>query len=64
MSEVTPMLARTSKDYAIEFAGYMAKAADDYLMNPFDRDCARALWRAVYEFRKRADRAKSEDQTP
>ena len=55
---MTKIPDRTPKDYAIEFGGYLAKAADNYLMSPFDPDRARALRSAVYEFRKRADRAK------
>lgn len=56
---------RSPKDYAIEFAEYMAKAADNFLAlydsgkaDPFDMaDYRRALASSVYEFRKRAKRA-------
>ena len=57
MSE-TDATDRTSKDYAIEFGGYLAKAADEFLKHPKDWEYARALRLAVYEFRKRAERAK------
>ena len=55
MTEITD---RTPKDYAIEFGGYLAKAADEFLAHPKDWEYERALRIAVYEFRKRADRAK------
>lgn len=52
---------RDTKDYAVEFGEYLAKAAEAYmrfpLANGLDRalDAYRALRSAVYEFRKRAD---------
>jgi hypothetical protein len=60
---------RTPKDFALEFGEYMAKAADNYLFasdEPRTEDdynakneAYTALRSAVYEFRKRADRAKA-----
>ena len=55
---MTKIPDRTPKDYAIEFGGYLAKAADEFLKHPKDWEYARALRLAVYEFRKRAERAK------
>lgn len=55
---MTAIPDRTPKDYAIEFGGYMAKAADEFLKHPQDWEYGRALRLAVYEFRKRAERAK------
>jgi hypothetical protein len=55
---------RDDKDYAIEHAGYLATAAENYANVMCSRvtnadeisDAHRALRSAVYEFRKRADR--------
>lgn len=59
----SPAPERTSADYAIEFGEYLAKAAEAYVE---DSTCAvdaadsyRALKSAIYEFRKRASRAKA-----
>jgi hypothetical protein len=56
---------RTSKDYAIEFGEYLARAADRYLAvvdaweeGYAEGDARRSLESAIYEFRKRAARAK------
>lgn len=60
---------RSPKDYAIEFGGYLATAAAAYMdfigrtqtvVDPGDEyaDHQRALNSAIYEFRKRAERAK------
>ena len=61
------MVERTPQDYAIEFAEYMAKAADDYLAasdeprTEDDYNAKHEAWSAlrcaIYEFRKRRDRA-------
>jgi hypothetical protein len=71
---------RTSQDYAIEHAGYLATAAENYLKvrNEYDQKAAtdgcetadidllsdhfRALQSAIYEFRKRANRAASQPE--
>ena len=58
--------ARNDKDYAIEFGGYLATAAEAYMAAVNDSrphpdevtDTHRALKSAVYEFRKRAQRAR------
>jgi hypothetical protein len=65
------MADRTDKDYAIEHAGYLADAAEDYLdaRNRYEQiggpetgdddllsDHIGALRSAIYEFRKRAAR--------
>lgn len=61
------MVERTPKDFAIEFGEYMAQAADNYLAasdspETEDDNAKHEAWialrSAVYEFRKRADRAK------
>lgn len=71
---------RDAKDYAIEHAGYLVTAADQYLhistilidqladgieLTDAQRDSysdrSRALRSAMYEFQKRAERAKSAD---
>jgi hypothetical protein len=58
------MIERTDKDYAIEHFGYLADAADHLIVtfaisdHPDDRaDAFQGLESALYEFRKRADRA-------
>jgi hypothetical protein len=52
--------ARTPQDYAIEHAGYLATAAEVFMArhwaDPFGEN-QRALEAAIYEFRKRRDRA-------
>lgn len=59
------MAERTAKDYAIEHAEYMAKAAEAVLDAGFDGgtdealDARQALRNRIYEFRKRAERASS-----
>lgn len=71
--EARDATGRTPKDYAIEFGEYLAKAAVFYMDTrnladsanergaefDYDRltDAFRALHSAVYEFRKRAERA-------
>jgi hypothetical protein len=56
---------RTDKDYAIEFGGYLASAAEHFqdvmqaeLAGDHDQDAVGDAWRgldsAIYEFRKRA----------
>jgi hypothetical protein len=60
---------RTPADFSREFAGYMAKAAEDlmeaWIVNPGAysgderSDAFKALNSAVYEWRKREDRAQS-----
>lgn len=64
------LIIRDEKDYAIEHAEYLAKAAENYLTAVGDevwtemtesaqdnlRDKTRALRGAIYEFRKRAER--------
>lgn len=61
-------MSRSETDYAIEFGRYLATAADNFMAEQNraaeagetpDADCWRALQSAVYEFRKRADRAES-----
>lgn len=59
------MDTRTPKDYAIEHAEYMAKAAEKLLDLPMDSgddvlDARNALRNRIYEFRKRASRASRE----
>ncbi len=58
------MSERTDKDYAIEHFGYLADAADHLIgafatsKHPDDRaDAFQGLESALYEFRKRANRA-------
>lgn len=61
---------RTPADFSREFAGYMAKAAEDameaWIINPGAysgderSDAFKALSSAVYEWHKREDRAKAE----
>ena len=57
---------RTAKDTAIEFGGYLATAAEAFMAeqnrafetgNMPDNECWSALQSAIYEFRKRAERA-------
>ena len=61
------MTERDAKDYAIEFGGYLVKAARRYMESVTrevipegDTECSEA-WRglqtAIYEFEKRATRA-------
>jgi hypothetical protein len=58
-------MARNAKDYAIEFGGYLAEAARNFqaAMNSGDpgwRDEAwAALSSAIYEFEKRAAKARA-----
>lgn len=56
---------RDAKDYAVEFGGYLAQAAENFLVAcdarpkpdaPIDVDAWKALNSAIYEFRKRRDR--------
>ena len=58
---------RTAKDYAIEFGGYLAKAAEDFMAEqnraweaeePPNPEYWSALQSAIYEFRKRAEKAR------
>lgn len=58
---------RTAKDYAIEFGGYLAKAAEDFMAEQnrawetkeaLNTEYWAALQSAIYEFRKRANVAK------
>jgi len=59
-SAVPVARGRTAKDYAIEFGGYLAAAAERFLerygASPrvSDADDVRAVRSAIYEFRKRA----------
>lgn len=60
---------RTDKDYAIEFGGYLANAAERFMQHHNEKvyptaenaDVGVELWRglksAIYEFRKRAKKA-------
>lgn len=69
MSTPNTTTSRTSVDYAIEFGRYLATAAESFMgeqnraveagEDP-DADFCRALESAIYEFRKRADRAGQE----
>jgi hypothetical protein len=68
---------RSAKDFAIEFGGYLADSAEAFMaaLNEYDvnpeadgaadvrGDCWKGLASAVYEFRKRADRAKLESRS-
>jgi hypothetical protein len=64
-NETSDHLGRDAKDFAIEFGGYLAKAAERYItvMNDehsdYDIDCdaLRGLINAIYEFRKRVAKA-------
>jgi len=64
-SQPTDHLGRGDKDFAIEFGGYLARAAERYLIavNAWEDcdegDARRALESAIYEFRKRAAKVKS-----
>lgn len=60
--------ARTDTDYAIEFGEYLAKAAESYMQAVADygaddpdatNDAWDALRSAIYEFRKRAIKARA-----
>ena len=63
-SQSRPMPKRDAKDYAIEFGGYLAKAATRYMESVTrevipegDTECSEAwtgLRNAIYEFEKRA----------
>lgn len=65
---------RSPADFSREFAGYMAKAAEDvmeaWIVSPEThddddrRDAFKALSSAVYEWRKREARAQSSVTTP
>jgi len=64
-------LGRTDKDFAIEFGGYLANEAERFMQHHNERvyategeadegaDRWKALRSAIYEFRKRAKRAKA-----
>lgn len=64
-------LGRTDKDFAIEFGGYLANEAERFMRHHNSQDNLTAteadkgverwsaLSSAIYEFRKRAERAKS-----
>lgn len=60
------MIERTPKDYAIEFGEYLAQAAERFIMaemnctaqSEIDPEYWSDLECAIYEFRKRAKRAK------
>lgn len=65
--------ARDDKDYAIEFGGYLARAAEHYLEVVNDpvrngpdelSDAHRSLRSSIHEFRKRAARAGVPTSTP
>lgn len=68
MTETADHLGRTDKDFVIEFGEYLAQSAELFLtavdMDDLDvdgdgfLDHYRALESAIYEFRKRAARAK------
>lgn len=63
--------ARDARDYAIEFGGYLANTAERFMQHhnskeyvtEAEADLGLDVWRelqsAIYEFRKRAERAKS-----
>lgn len=55
------MAERDAKDFAIEFGRYLANAAEEFIATINDTpndysDAWRGLERAIYEFRKRADK--------
>lgn len=53
---------RTHADYAIEFGEYLARSAEGYVAargREAKTDALRVLRSAIYEFRKRASRAKA-----
>lgn len=56
---------RDAKDYAIEFGGYLAEAARNFqvAINSGDMDQRSDSWKAlnsaIYEFEKRANRARA-----
>jgi hypothetical protein len=62
-----PPIERDAKDYAIEFGGYLAASAERFMVvvnqcngdltGDEPSDAWQALQSAIYEFRKRADRA-------
>jgi hypothetical protein len=64
--QTTDHLGRDAKDFAIEFGGYLATAAEHYIAvtnneradADMDHDALRALTSAIYEFRKRVARTK------
>lgn len=73
MADTRNRTTRTDADYAIEFGRYLATAAEHYMraVNDYhaggkanDTDGMSDMWRglqsAIYEFRKRADRADRE----
>ena len=63
----TDHLGRDAKDFAIEHAGYLADAVERILKadrSIFDADDWLTLNDRVYEFRKRAARAKAEADPP
>lgn len=56
-------LGRTDKDFAIEFGRYLADSAERFMEASHSREPVDDEWgalkSAIYEFRKRADRAMS-----
>jgi hypothetical protein len=57
----TDHLRRDDKDFAVEFGGYLADTAERFLNtvnSPTGIADGRALASAIYEFRKRAAKAK------
>lgn len=67
------MSERSDTDYAIEFGGYLADAAERFMAEQNraaasgDEPCSEhwsALQSAIYEFRKRADRAAAKGPNP
>lgn len=58
---------RDDKDFAIEFGGYLADAAEAYIncgVLQDNADAFRALASSIYEFRKRRDRALLQSSAP